>query len=78
MVIALYLQASYSMPLSLMEGRNYSISLCEHGEFVCHQRSVGCSELFPGRDKIEKIVGCKTIDYLVEDDEFMFISSVLE
>ena len=31
-----------------------------------------------GRDKIEKIVGCKTIDYLVEDDEFMFISSVLE
>ena len=26
-----------------------------------------------GRDKIEK-----TIDYLVEDDEFMFISSVLE
>ena len=32
-----------SMPLSLMERRNYSISLCEHGEFVCHQRSVGCS-----------------------------------
>ena len=27
--------------------------------------------------KIEKIVGCKTIDYLVEDDEFMFILSVL-
>ena len=31
-----------------------------------------------GRDKIEKIVGCKAIDYLVEDDEFMFISSVLK
>ena len=35
--------ANYSTPLSLMERRNYSISLCEHGEFVCHQRSVGCS-----------------------------------
>ena len=30
-------------PLSLMERRNFSISLCEHGEFVCHQCSVGCS-----------------------------------
>ena len=29
--------------LSLMERKNYSIRLCEHGEFVCHQRSVGCS-----------------------------------
>ena len=29
--------------LSLMERMTYSISLCEHGEFVCHQRSVGCS-----------------------------------
>ena len=33
-------------PLSFMERRNYSISLCEHGEFVCHQCSVGCSQLF--------------------------------
>ena len=38
-----FVSSSYSMPLSLMERRNYSISLCEHGEFVCHQRSVGCS-----------------------------------
>ena len=38
--IALYLRASYSTPLSLMERRNYSISLCEHREFVCHQRSI--------------------------------------
>ena len=29
-----------------------------------------------GREKIKKIVGCKTIDYLVEDDEFMFILTV--
>ena len=43
MGIALYLLASYSTPLSLMERRNYSISLCEHEEFVCHQRSVGCN-----------------------------------
>ena len=35
--------ASYSTPLSLMERMNYSISLCEHGEVICHQRSVGCS-----------------------------------
>ena len=41
--IALYLQASYPTPLSLIERRNYSISLCEHGEFVCHQHSVGCN-----------------------------------
>ena len=33
----------YSTPLSLMERKNYSINLCEHGEFVRHQRSVGCS-----------------------------------
>ena len=26
-----------------------------------------------GRDKIEMIVWCKTIDHFVEDDEFMFI-----
>ena len=30
------------------------------------------------RDKIEKILGCKTIDYFIEEDEFMLISSVLE
>ena len=23
--------------------RNYSISLCQHGEFVCHQHSVVCN-----------------------------------
>ena len=23
------------------KARNYSISLCVHGEFVCHQRSIG-------------------------------------
>ena len=28
--------------------------------------------------KMEKIVGCKTIDYIAEDVEFMFILSVLE
>ena len=79
MWIALYLPASSSTPLSLMERKNYSISLCVHQRtFVCHQRSVGCSCFLNNwRDKIEKIVGCKTIGYLVYD-EFMFISSVLE
>ena len=42
-LLCIYLRASYSTPLSLMERRNYRMSLCEHGEFVCHQRSVGCS-----------------------------------
>ena len=26
----------------IVDGKK-NISLCEHGEFVCHQRSVGCS-----------------------------------
>ena len=41
MGIALYLRASYSTPLSLMERNNYnSINLCEHVEFVCHHTFV--------------------------------------
>ena len=47
MGIALYLQASYSTPCIIVDGKKelkpYCISLCEHGEFVCHQRSVGCN-----------------------------------
>ena len=38
---------------------------------------IGCC-MNNGRYKIEKIVGCKTIDYLVEDEEFIFISPVLD
>ena len=43
MGIDLYVRVSYSTPLSLMEKKNHSINVCEHGEFVCHHRSVGCS-----------------------------------
>ena len=39
MWIALYLRECYSTPVSLTERKNYSIGLCERGEYVCHQGS---------------------------------------